>query len=382
MTTRIRRPGIRGPSASPGSPPGAAHRARSILVYLFIQTTAALVILTGCERQSTPQPEPGSSRPPLANRVDIQNVILISIDTLRADHLGCYGHEYVKTPNIDAFAAEAMLFATHINAAPSTLSSHTALMTGTYPHTHGVPKNGHVVNDANIMLAEVLREAGFMTAGFAGAFPLDPVVGFAQGFDHYDAEFDDLKTRLVRDQTQRRGDKVTNAVLKWLNGHHAKGGDAGRLFLFAHYFDAHWPYEAPPPFGRMYRTDKSPQSGSMETVVRIRIHLEIEGYPGFLELGLDLGDVIRRRVLVLGAEIAHHGNFNLVRQVDGRRAISKWSEDAAAVVNRRRAKARTTGGGQIGNSATDAVAHDAYFLAPSPGIFVLDIVDGHVDVLD
>ncbi|MCH7812528.1 MAG: sulfatase [Planctomycetes bacterium] len=255
-------------------------------------------MLTGCERQSTPQPDPRLLRRPLTNRVDIQNVILISIDTLRADHLGCYGHEYVKTPHIDAFAAEAMLFTTHINAAPSTLSSHTALMTGTYPHTHGTPKNGHVVNEKNIMLAEVLQEAGFVTAGFVAAFPLDSVVGFAQGFIHYDDEFDDLKTRQVRDQTQRRGDKVTDVVLKWLKAYHAQSAGAGRLFLFAHYFDVHWPYDAPPPYGGMYQTGGSAPDGSMKAVHRTRRMLS----KGQVERGRRAADVLRREY---GAEITY-----------------------------------------------------------------------------
>ncbi|MCP4250204.1 MAG: sulfatase [bacterium] len=260
---------------------------------LVTLTAAAMAILPGCERRSTPPPASRLPRPPrtaLASKVDIQNVILVSIDTLRADHLGCYGHKYVDTPNIDAFAADSMLFTAHINAAPSTLSSHTALMTGTYPHTHGTPKNGHVINDKNTMLAEVLKEVGFETAGFVAAFPLDSVTGFDQGFDHYDDECDALKTRLVRDQTQRRGDKVSDAVLRWLREHDARRADDDRLFLFAHYFDAHWPYEAPPPYGGMYRTDGPAPDGSMKAVHGIRRLLK----EGPSERGRQAAEMLRR----------------------------------------------------------------------------------------
>ena len=236
---------------------------------------AVLSAVTGCEPEPEARVRPPRQRPPraaLTNRVDIKNVILVSIDTLRADHLGCYGHPFVKSPNIDAFAREGLLFTNHVSAAPSTLASHTSLMTGTYPHTHGVPKNGHTVSDENIMLAEMLKEAGFATAAIIGAYPLDPIFNFDQGFDYRDVEYDHFAgpKHQERTESERRGDHVTEAALKWLDGaflaNSGPNSKPERLFMFVHYFDVHWPYEAPPPYGGMYRQDKLPLDGSMATI--------------------------------------------------------------------------------------------------------------------
>lgn len=222
----------------------------------------AIVVAAGCEDQPKRKPRP--PRTPLKNKTDIDHVILISIDTLRADHLACYGHPFVQSPNINQLAAEGVLFTRHVSAAPTTLASHTSLMTGTYPHTHGIPKNGYVVNEENVMLAEMLKEGSFATAAFVGAFPLDAQFRFDQGFDHFDAKFDLARETHVRDWAQRRAETVTDAVLQWLDT--AKAGHDQRLFLFVHYFDVHWPYEAPPPHRGMYRRDSLSSDGSMPEI--------------------------------------------------------------------------------------------------------------------
>jgi arylsulfatase A-like enzyme len=118
-----------------------------------------------------------------------------------------------------------------------------------------------VANSKNVVLAEILKEAGFATAGFVAAYPLDRQFGFDQGFDHFDDRYDLAKKEGVRDQEQRRAEAVTDAVLEWLDRRPA--GEDERLFLFVHYFDPHWPYDAPPPFGGMYRRDSKAWSGSM-----------------------------------------------------------------------------------------------------------------------
>ena len=124
---------------------------------------------------------------------DIRHVILISIDTLRADHLACYGHPTVRSPHFDRLAAEGILFESAIAAAPTTLASHTSLLTGTFPHTHGTPRNSFVVNARNVTLAETLKQAGFSTAAFIGSFALHSRFGLGQGFDVYDQQFDLLE---------------------------------------------------------------------------------------------------------------------------------------------------------------------------------------------
>ncbi len=182
----------------------------------------------------------------------VENVILISIDTLRADHLGPYGNARVKTPNFDKLAAESIVFENAYSAAPTTLPSHTSLMTGSYPHTHGVSKNGDMVHPENQMMAETLKEAGFRTLGVSGAFPLNPKFAFDQGFEAYFANVGDNA-------------KVTDAVLK-----KTPQRAGGRMFLFIHYWDVHWPYAPPAPFDTMYRKDLMGLNGSMEELKEIR----------------------------------------------------------------------------------------------------------------
>ncbi len=140
----------------------------------------------GCTSGPDEGPPPRPPRQALTQQLDIESVILISIDTLLADHLACYGHPFVRSSHADALAAEGLRFTQHINAAPTTLASHTSLMTGTYRHTHVVPKNGYVVHADDVMLAEVLGGGGLTASAFIGSYPLDAEFGFDQGFDAYD----------------------------------------------------------------------------------------------------------------------------------------------------------------------------------------------------
>ena len=94
-----------------------------------------------------------------------RNVIFISLDTTRADHMGFYGNRDIKTPHLDRLAAESIVFDDFMSVVPSTLASHTSLFTGKYPQSHGTPRNGFVINERNEMLPEVLHEDGFATAG-------------------------------------------------------------------------------------------------------------------------------------------------------------------------------------------------------------------------
>ena len=213
---------------------------------------SALAAILGALACPACSADPGSGG---ANALpDVENVVLVSIDTLRADHLGCYGNEVVRTPHLDALAAEGVLFTAHMNAAPSTLCSHTSLMTGTYPHTHGTPRNGFLVPEENEMLAEVLRDAGFVTAGFIGAYPLRSKFRFDQGFDTYDDK-----------QAIRTGVKVNESVARWLENR-----PAGRLFLFVHYWDVHLPYDPPQPYRDMYRTDDVPMERTKDEIEYVR----------------------------------------------------------------------------------------------------------------
>ena len=124
------------------------------------------------------------------------NVLLISIDTCRADHLSCYGYERATTPNIDAVAAEGILFENTISPVPITLPAHSSMFTGTIPPYHGVHDNlGYRLDKSNITLAEILKDAGFTTGAVISAFVLDSQFGTGQGFDSYHDRFDALLHR-------------------------------------------------------------------------------------------------------------------------------------------------------------------------------------------
>jgi arylsulfatase A-like enzyme/Tfp pilus assembly protein PilF len=175
-----------------------------------------------------------------------RNLLLISIDTLRADHLGCYGYSAAQTPRIDALAASGLRFAQATTVVPLTLPAHSSLMTGTFPAWHGVRDNGgFYLGDDQLTLAEVLREEGFRTGGFVGAFVLDRRWGIAQGFDRYFDEFDLEKFTDApsMDIIQRPGAEVVDKALEWL----ALERDRP-FFAWVHMYDPHAPYEAPEPY--------------------------------------------------------------------------------------------------------------------------------------
>jgi arylsulfatase A-like enzyme len=178
----------------------------------------------------------------------VRHVIVISLDTAREDHFGCYGNRWIDTPNIDALAEESVLLGNFVTVVPTTLASHTSLFTGKYPHTHGIPRNGFTVHPDNVLLPEILKGEGFTTLGFLGSFALDSRFGFDQGFDHFDETFDVMVDQEDVDQNQRSAAAVTDAVITYLES----GGVPRNMFLFAHYFDPHAPYDPPPPFDEMY----------------------------------------------------------------------------------------------------------------------------------
>ncbi|MDF1838846.1 MAG: sulfatase [Planctomycetota bacterium] len=180
-----------------------------------------------------------------------KHVILISLDTLRADHMGAYGNTSQLTPTMDSLARSGVTFENVLAPAPTTLASHTSMLTGQYPQTHGVVRNGFPVHADNVTLAERLKAEGFHTAAFLGSFALDSRFGMDQGFEVYDETFE-MQVEGGRDQNQRSAESVTAATLK----HLAKvRDDADRMFFFVHYFDAHLPYEPGPKMAKRYAVD-------------------------------------------------------------------------------------------------------------------------------
>jgi arylsulfatase A-like enzyme/Tfp pilus assembly protein PilF len=179
------------------------------------------------------------------------NVVLITLDTLRADHLRCYGYDAIETPNIDRIAAQGARFTQAFTPVPITLPAHTALLTGMYPLATGVHDFvGNRVASGTATLARILHDHGFSTAAFLGAPVLDSRFGLNQGFDTY---FDHFKLagaeEVHLDAMKRPGDKVVDEALKWLNLHPPQP-----LFLWVHLYDAHSPYRPPAPYAERYRS--------------------------------------------------------------------------------------------------------------------------------
>lgn len=174
-----------------------------------------------------------------------RNVILVTIDTLREDHLGAYGYQAAQTPNIDAMAREGVQFMQATAVTPLTLPSHSCIMTGNYPTVHGVRDNGgFYLDDKWQTLAETMKAGGFTTGGFVSAFVLDRKWGIGQGFDEYFDHFELSKFKMVSlDSVQRRGDETMNNAIQWI-GRNKKS----RFFAWIHLYDPHTPYDPPEPF--------------------------------------------------------------------------------------------------------------------------------------
>lgn len=177
------------------------------------------------------------------------NIIFFTIDTLRADHLECYGYDRVKTPNINRWASEGILFKDNIVQAPLTFPSHSSIFTGTYPLHHGVRDNGgFYLGEDQITLAEALKNQGYTTGAFVAAFVLDSRWGLDQGFDYYYDNFDLTKYKTVSlDSVQRRGDEVLAEAFKWLEANSEK-----KYFAWIHLYDPHTPYDPPEPYKTEY----------------------------------------------------------------------------------------------------------------------------------
>ena len=183
----------------------------------------------------------------LGRRPQGLNVILISVDTLRPDHLACYGYTDISTPHMDRLADEGVLFEDALTSVPLTLPSHASILTGLYPISHGVRDNGtFILRDQFTTLAEILKAKGFATGAFIGSFVLDARYSLDQGFDAYS---DDMETNAqvgAFTHPERRAASVTASTLNWI------AEAAEPFFAFVHYYDPHTPYEPPAPYDTIY----------------------------------------------------------------------------------------------------------------------------------
>jgi arylsulfatase A-like enzyme/Flp pilus assembly protein TadD len=178
------------------------------------------------------------------------NLLLITIDTLRPDHLGCYGYRQIQTPNIDALASAGTRFELAYTPVPITLPSHTVMMTGTYPMYSGIHDfSGNKLNPQQPTLASILKQHGYATGAVLGSAVLDHRFGLNQGFDFYYDHFDFNRLEDANlDLMKRPGNQVVDQALQWLSANERKP-----FFLWVHLYDPHTPYDAPAPLDREYQ---------------------------------------------------------------------------------------------------------------------------------
>jgi arylsulfatase A-like enzyme/Tfp pilus assembly protein PilF len=178
----------------------------------------------------------------------IRHVVLISLDTCRADYLSCYGYARPTTPHIDALARQGYLFRHTMTPIPVTLPAHTSMLTGTIPPHHGKHENKDMHFDpAHVTLAALLKTRGFRTGAFVGAQVLNGRLGLNRGFDTYDDRFN---------QSERRAEEVNRVAFAWLEEQ-----QDNPVFLFLHYYDPHDAYDPPEPFATTFK--ESPYAGEI-----------------------------------------------------------------------------------------------------------------------
>ena len=215
---------------------------------------AVIALAAACSRPPTPpaqEAKPAGPGAPAAPR-EAPNVLLVTLDTLRADRVGCYGGK-VPTPAIDRLAARGVRFETAIAQVPLTAPSHASILTGTYPQVHGVRDMGGFVLARDVpTLATVAAGAGYQTAAVVGAAVLNRHYGLDRGFALYS---DDMKApagaKALSVVGEVRGEVVTQRAVEWLG----KRDRAKPFLLWAHYYDPHFPYNAPEPYKSRYPKD-------------------------------------------------------------------------------------------------------------------------------
>ena len=186
-----------------------------------------------------------------APRKPAPDVYLITIDTLRPDHIGCYGYKQIETPALDALVADGVRFTQAFTHSPITNTSHTTILTGLLPSVHGVTDFGVPLAAQHQAWAELLKKRGYQTAAFIGAVILDSntlAPGLDRGFDFYDNFPKKTETKARWGRVERRGMEVVQHAEAWLDQHRT-----GPRFVWVHLYDPHDPYEPPPPFSEKYK---------------------------------------------------------------------------------------------------------------------------------
>ena len=192
-----------------------------------------------------------AARQPAPDKTSRPGVFLITIDTLRADHVHCYGYDRIRTPALDLLAKQGIRFTQAFTPSPITNSSHTSILTGLLPSSHGVSDFGVPLAATHPTLAELLTKRGYRTAAFIGAVILDSkslAPGLDRGFEFYDNFPEHTTTKSRWGRLERRGMEVEQRAESWLNAH-----PVGSHFVWVHFYDPHDPYEPPPPYSDIYK---------------------------------------------------------------------------------------------------------------------------------
>ena len=217
------------------------------------------------------------------------NVLVITIDTLRADHVGSYGDRGAQTPVLDALAARGVRFVNAVSHVPLTLPSHASIFTGLIPPTHGVRNNpDFVLRESVPTLAERFKAAGYDTAAFVSGFPLHRRFGLGRGFDTYDDRFPRGDAGAVAAYTERRADQTVAAARGWFS-RRAADASARPFFVWTHFFDPHRPYDPPEPFRSRFR--ERPYDGEIAFVdAEIGMLLDAAGRGALVLVTADHGE--------------------------------------------------------------------------------------------
>jgi len=276
-----------------------------------------LVLLAACRHEAVAPPKSPT------------DIILITIDTLRADAVGFAGNTHVKTPFLDSLAKRGIVFTNAHAHNVVTLPSHANILTGLYPYQHGIRDNaGFVLDPKHVTLATRLREHGYTTGAFVGAFPLDARFGLNQGFDVYDDNYGKGAATVDFLVQERPATAVLEAAAKWW-----RSGEGKKRFLWVHLYDPHAPYKPPEPFAREYRDDPylgeiasvddalgrqlAPLIGAGTLVVVTGDHGEARGDHGELTHGLFAYEAtLKVPLVVAGSDIPPRSEPAFVRHVD------------------------------------------------------------------
>src|SRR5882762_3781305 len=208
---------------------------------LWIAAVLASTMLAAVVARANP---PTRKPVPPAKAQPRPNVILITIDTLRADHVGCYGAKNVKTPTLDGLARDGTVFERAISQVPLTWPSHAVILTGTYPFQNGVQDfTGQPLDERFRSVAQVFKQQGYATGAVVSSFVLDRSWGLARGFDYYDDAFsaEAFQQKEIGLVDRTAGESVTRA-LRWLDKDWRQKVPRRPFFFWLHLYDPHSPY--------------------------------------------------------------------------------------------------------------------------------------------